>query len=75
MVISSGGPESAGAGASKVTRDITNTIVQLPDLVEALTGVDLISTIKNLPGMIQAAGSDGQQHGAADLGEDEEDSE
>ena len=75
VVISSGGSEGAGAGASKVTRDVTNTIAQLPDLVEALTGVDLISTIKNLPGMIQAAGSDGQQNGAADVDEDKEDSE
>ncbi len=51
-VISGGGPESAGAGASRVTRDVTNTIAQLPALVESLTGVDLLGTLKNLPGIV-----------------------
>ena len=52
VVISNGGPDSAGAGASKVTQDVSATIAQLPALVESLTGVDLISTLKNLPGIV-----------------------
>ena len=66
VVISTGGGDDAGAGASKVTRDVTNTIAQLPALVEALTGIDIISTIQNLPGMISTHGADDQQNGAAD---------
>jgi flotillin len=46
VIISSGGD---GAGAGQVTRDIANIIAQVPETVEALTGVDVIETIKNLP--------------------------
>ena len=59
VVISNGSESGAGAGASKVTQDVSNTIAQLPALVEALTGVDLISTLKNLPGIV----SDVQKNG------------
>ena len=57
VVISNGSDAGAGAGASKVTQDVSNTIAQLPALVEALTGVDLISTLKNLPGIISDDGA------------------
>ncbi len=46
VIINSGGD---GGGASRLTRDITNIIAQLPETVEALTGMDLIEAIKNLP--------------------------
>ena len=59
VVISNGGESGSGAGASKVTQDVSNTIAQLPALVESLTGVDLISTLKNLPGIV----SDVQKNG------------
>ncbi len=52
VIISNGGNSSEGAGASKVTRDVTDTIAQLPELIEALTGIDIISMIKNLPGVL-----------------------
>ena len=52
VVISNGGDNGAGTGASKVTQDVSNTIAQLPALVQSLTGVDLISTLKNLPGIV-----------------------
>ncbi len=52
VVISNGGDSGAGAGASKVTQDVSSTIAQLPALVQSLTGVDLISTLKNLPGIV-----------------------
>jgi len=48
VVISGGGD---GAGASRVTQDITNIIAQVPAAVEALTGIDLVETIRNLPGV------------------------
>ena len=46
VVIGGGGD---GAGTSQITRDIANIIAQVPETVEALTGMDLIETIKNLP--------------------------
>jgi flotillin len=46
VVINSGGD---GAGASRITNDIANIIAQVPETVEALTGVNLIETIRNLP--------------------------
>ena len=52
VVISNGGADGAGAGASKVTQDVSATIAQLPALVQSLTGVDIISTLKNLPGVV-----------------------
>jgi flotillin len=46
VIINSGGD---GAGAGQITRDIANIIAQVPETVEALTGVDVVETIKNLP--------------------------
>ena len=51
VVISTGGDGQSGAGASKVTADITNIVAQVPATVEALTGVDLISALQQLPGL------------------------
>ena len=48
VVISSGGD---GAGASKITADVTNIIAQIPATLEALTGIDLIETLHSLPGL------------------------
>ena len=53
VVISSGGDSGSGAGASKVTADIANIVAQVPATVEALTGVDLISALQQLPGMMK----------------------
>ena len=60
-VISTGGGDSEGAGAAKVTRDVTNTIAQIPALIESLTGVDLLGTLKNLPGIVTTQRGDSQQ--------------
>jgi flotillin len=49
VVISSG--DGGGAGASKITADIANIVAQVPTTVEALTGLDLLETIRNLPGI------------------------
>ena len=53
-IISNGGGANAGAGASQVTRDVTNIIAQLPEVIESLTGIDIIGSIRNLPGVIGA---------------------
>jgi len=49
VVISQGGDGQTGAGASKVTRDVTEVIAQLPAVIEALTGVKLQEMIERLP--------------------------
>lgn len=51
VVISAGGSSSDGTGASKITRDVANTIAQIPVIVEALTGIDIVASLKNLPGI------------------------
>ena len=65
-VISTGGGDADGAGASKVTRDVTNVIAQLPALVESLTGVDLLATLKNLPGIVTTQEASSQQPASGD---------
>jgi len=57
VIISSGGD---GAGASKLTQDVANIVAQVPATVEALTGIDLTETLKNLPG-IGAESSKGEE--------------
>ena len=52
VVISSGGD---GAGASKITADVTNIVAQVPATLEALTGVNLMDALKSLPGIKPAA--------------------
>jgi flotillin len=58
VMISSGGDDKGGVGAAKLTRDVTNTIAQVPEVVEALTGISLMDVLKNLPG-IKQTGSEG----------------
>ena len=59
VVISSG--DGDGAGASKVTADIANIVAQVPATVEALTGIDLVETIKNLPAIRQSKPAEPKQ--------------
>lgn len=49
IVVISNGSDGAGTGASKISADIASIIAQVPATVEALTGVDLTSTISQLP--------------------------
>lgn len=51
-IVSTGG--DGGAGASKVTRDVTDVIAQLPPLIQALSGVDLAELVKGLPELKKA---------------------
>jgi flotillin len=55
VIVSSGGD---GAGASRITRDITNIVAQLPETMEALTGVNLVDALKNLPGIGETESKD-----------------
>jgi flotillin len=55
IVVISGGSGEGGAGISRITQDVSNIIAQVPAAVEALTGVDLVETIRNLPGVRKSA--------------------
>jgi flotillin len=58
VMISGGNGDSGSFGASRITGDVTKIIAQLPAVVEALTGIDILGTLKNLPGVKT---TDGQQ--------------
>jgi flotillin len=55
VVISSGGDGNSGTGVTKVTKDVADALTQLPAIVEALTGTNLIDMLKNLPGLAGTA--------------------
>ena len=57
VIVNTGGDS---AGASKVTKDITNIIAQLPPLVEALSGVDIKDLASKLPGMKEKSKGSGE---------------
>jgi flotillin len=60
VIVSTGGENGSGAGASKLTQDVTNIIAQVPATIEALTGMDLMGAIGNLPGLKKTVDGDGQ---------------
>lgn len=37
---------SEGGGASKVTKNVTNIVAQLPEVIDSLTGIDLLDVVK-----------------------------
>ncbi len=60
VVVSTGGDGNTGAGASKITQDVNNIIAQVPATIEALTGMDLLGAIGNLPGLKDSSKKDDQ---------------
>jgi flotillin len=52
VIVSTGGDNPAqGTGATRLTRDITTLMAQLPPVVESLSGVSLKDLISRIPGM------------------------
>jgi flotillin len=51
VIIGGGGDGHEGAGASKITRDVTNIMAQLPPVLESLTGMELRDLISRVPGL------------------------
>jgi flotillin len=49
VVINAGNSGADGTGAPKSPRDIINAVGQIPNLVTALTGIDLVAALKSLP--------------------------
>jgi len=54
VVISNGSDGQGGTGASKITRDVTDTVAQVPAVIEALTGINLMDLLQNLPAVKDA---------------------
>ena len=50
-IVMFGGGDGGGTGASKLTRDITRTVAQVPEVIESLTGIDIVGSIKTIPGL------------------------
>ncbi|MFW6182433.1 MAG: flotillin family protein [Chloroflexota bacterium] len=65
IVIIGGGENGRGSGASRVTDDVTQIIAQVPATIEALTGVDLTESLRNLPGLKESV-EDGKTEAATD---------
>jgi flotillin len=61
VVIGGGGENGSGAGASKVTQDVTTIVAQLPAAIEALTGIDLIAVLNELPALQTEQQTDEQE--------------
>ncbi len=57
VVINHGGENGSGTGATRVTQDVSSLLTQMPAVVDALTGVDLIGLLKSLPALKPAAGN------------------
>ncbi len=55
VIISNGGDEGSGSGASKITNDVTNIVSTLPATIEALTGMDLMSALGELTAVKSAS--------------------
>jgi flotillin len=52
VIINTGGD---GGGASRLTADINQIVAQVPETLEALTGINLVDTLKKLPGIGESA--------------------
>ena len=58
VIVNSGGDS---AGASRVTKDITNIMAQLPPALEAVSGIDLKKVLENLAGRVSGKGDAGDK--------------
>lgn len=54
IVVINSGNGDGGAGTSKITRDVADSMSQIPAVIEALTGISLIDLLKNLPAVKNA---------------------
>lgn len=71
-IVMFGGGDGGGAGASKLTRDITRTVAQVPEVIESLTGIDIVGSIKNIPGLESTTRSAEADHEDLDQAEQSE---
>lgn len=54
------GGDGSGAGASKITGDVAQAVAQMPAVVEAITGIDILESLRGLPAVtgLQSQGDD-----------------
>jgi flotillin len=50
-IVMIGGGNGGSPGASKITRDVTNVVAELPEILEALTGLKLDDLARRVPGV------------------------
>ncbi len=74
-IVMIGGGNGGSIGASQLTGDVTKVVSQLPDIVESLTGIDILGTLKNLPGVMTTDGASRETAEVQSSGEAEESSE
>ncbi len=70
VVISGGEGNDSGAGTSRITRDVTNIVAQVPATIEALTGVNLMDALGNLRGIKQTGDNDSKAEKSDDKSEE-----
>ena len=63
IVMIGGGGDGGAPGASKITRDVTQIVAELPAMLEALTGVKLEDLARRVPGVKDGVG--GEPNGSA----------
>jgi flotillin len=63
-IVMIGGNGGATAGASRITKDVTQIVAELPAMLEALTGMKFDELVKRVPGLRDAAAAAGE--GSAD---------
>jgi flotillin len=59
VMIGGGGNGSGGPGAHRITKDVTQIMAELPDVLEALTGMKLEDIAKRVPGVKNGDAVDG----------------
>jgi flotillin len=55
VVINSTSDPGSGTGATKVAKDVADLLTQMPEVVQSLTGINLVDVLKNLPAVRNAA--------------------
>ena len=64
IVMISGGNDTS-MGASRITGEVTQIIAQLPEIIESLTGIDILAMLKELPGVATTDGPEANDSSAS----------
>jgi flotillin len=59
-IVMIGGNGGTTAGASRITKDVTQIVAELPAMLEALTGVKFDELVKRVPGLRDVAAAPGE---------------
>ena len=67
-IVMIGGTDGQSVGPSRLTGDITKVVAQVPEVIEALTGIDILGTLKNLSGVVSTDSRNGGDDETASSG-------